>query len=508
MKLTWFFLSVLALAATSCGAKTSDGNGTDSNTHWLARCSADNDCGDGLSCVCGACTRQCSSSGSCESLDEGALCLDLLCDGEPLAVCSLGCNEPADCGSGTSCEGGACVPRLAEAPTTERPDAGRSDAGRSDAGRSDPQQPDAGPSPTQPPNYEPCAEKSCGDSCQLCGPDETDCAESAEPKYCTADGDCIDTEPECPVSSQCQAQDANSSGDDCLSVTGYAFDGTECTLINCGCVGSDCDEIYPSLGACQQGFRACLEPFPACTDDVFPLVDQEPALAPTYPEFTFDVVGTPELVDEETGEVAILSEWTPAEWLGATELLSGPPECPGTGEQASCPYPRQLSLSVDGEVVNLIVVVPWERFSLPAENQEVEVRIQRHPQGTLSFRVRDPITADALLMIVQRGDAFELEAAWEFATFTFRPGDTVCQGRTTDCNWVFLAQSLRVELSGLLHSELAPQRVGLIPVETSEGTVTYQISHSAFYVQTFDGEACGAVFAPQQSFALSPAAEQ
>ena len=36
-----------ALSATGCGAQTSDGGGTDSNTHWLGRCTADADCEGG-----------------------------------------------------------------------------------------------------------------------------------------------------------------------------------------------------------------------------------------------------------------------------------------------------------------------------------------------------------------------------------------------------------------------------------------------------------------------------
>jgi type 1 glutamine amidotransferase len=116
-----FILCLGALITASCGAKTNQGaGGTDSNTHWLARCTDDGDCRDGLSCVCGACTTECNSASSCENLAAGALCLDVQCEGgDELSVCSIGCSGDADCPSGTSCQGSACTPNRAEGSVLE-----------------------------------------------------------------------------------------------------------------------------------------------------------------------------------------------------------------------------------------------------------------------------------------------------------------------------------------------------------------------------------------------------
>lgn len=45
--------------------------------------------------------------------------------------------------------------------------------------------------------YDPCAGKSCGDSCNICAPDDADCVETAMMKYCDAAGKCVGTVPKC-----------------------------------------------------------------------------------------------------------------------------------------------------------------------------------------------------------------------------------------------------------------------------------------------------------------------
>jgi hypothetical protein len=40
-------------------------------------------------------------------------------------------------------------------------------------------------------DYAPCAEKACGDVCQVCDPDDADCVETAELKTCDAEGQCV-----------------------------------------------------------------------------------------------------------------------------------------------------------------------------------------------------------------------------------------------------------------------------------------------------------------------------
>lgn len=55
----------------------------------------------------------------------------------------------------------------------------------------------------------------------------------------------------------CAAMDAKSSGDDCTSIDGYAYDGRICASVVCGCVGADCERIFPSLDACDQAYAGC-----------------------------------------------------------------------------------------------------------------------------------------------------------------------------------------------------------------------------------------------------------
>lgn len=110
------FAIALGLMASSC----SPGSGpvVGGETHWLAVCSKDRDCGgDGLHCICGTCTKACAGDEAC----QGGQCYDsksplLLqrCDelqAEALpAICLAQCETDVDCGSGRGCEQGACVP--------------------------------------------------------------------------------------------------------------------------------------------------------------------------------------------------------------------------------------------------------------------------------------------------------------------------------------------------------------------------------------------------------------
>ncbi len=43
--------------------------------------------------------------------------------------------------------------------------------------------------------YEPCADKVCGDTCQVCDPNEPDCVETQEIKACNAEGACVSEVP-------------------------------------------------------------------------------------------------------------------------------------------------------------------------------------------------------------------------------------------------------------------------------------------------------------------------
>jgi hypothetical protein len=64
----------------------------------------------------------------------------------------------------------------------------------------------------------------------------------------------------------CAPQDARGEGA-CTAVVGIVWDGDSCvTISGCTCVGSDCDETYASLEACQADRSACTEPECAAQD--------------------------------------------------------------------------------------------------------------------------------------------------------------------------------------------------------------------------------------------------
>src|SRR5690242_12729072 len=61
----------IVLACLSCSGKSGPQVGGES--HWLATCKRDRDCGgEGLSCVCGACTLACSNDMGCGSTKPAA----------------------------------------------------------------------------------------------------------------------------------------------------------------------------------------------------------------------------------------------------------------------------------------------------------------------------------------------------------------------------------------------------------------------------------------------------
>lgn len=86
-----------------------------SQTHWLAKCDVDDECGD-LSCICGSCVARCAAGVRCSveglqtecqpSTSEAA---SALCDGHaPTSVCLVPCD--GSCTLGQRCVGAACVP--------------------------------------------------------------------------------------------------------------------------------------------------------------------------------------------------------------------------------------------------------------------------------------------------------------------------------------------------------------------------------------------------------------
>jgi hypothetical protein len=138
-------LGSLLLVSASCSSKSSTPH-VGSESHWLAECSIGDDCGDDAACICGACTRRCSTDVACAGgvpaacYNPSSPALVQRCEAsdlEPSAgVCLRGCVESSDCGASQACIGQACVPRLASDPLS-------SDGSALDGGASnDPLSPD------------------------------------------------------------------------------------------------------------------------------------------------------------------------------------------------------------------------------------------------------------------------------------------------------------------------------------------------------------------------------
>ena len=100
---------------------------TGSETNFLSRC--DTSCADGLSCICGVCSRPCSVTNECASLAPGAECVAVAARSSGAACpaagsnafCDLGCGGDADCavlGSPFQCQSGYCRPAGACPVTT------------------------------------------------------------------------------------------------------------------------------------------------------------------------------------------------------------------------------------------------------------------------------------------------------------------------------------------------------------------------------------------------------
>jgi hypothetical protein len=62
----------LAAVAAGCGGQSNGGGGTDTNTNWLKQCDADGECGAGLACLCGLCTRACDADRECAGQQAAA----------------------------------------------------------------------------------------------------------------------------------------------------------------------------------------------------------------------------------------------------------------------------------------------------------------------------------------------------------------------------------------------------------------------------------------------------
>ena len=111
----WLFSGALLLP--SC--ETTD-PGAGSNTNWLRSCESDGECGEGLSCTCGVCSRVCEDDCSllpdAECAPLGSARLRTQCgDAEaPSGLCLPVCVDSASCAPGQLCVDGGCVALLSD----------------------------------------------------------------------------------------------------------------------------------------------------------------------------------------------------------------------------------------------------------------------------------------------------------------------------------------------------------------------------------------------------------
>ncbi len=71
LRLSTLVLASLAALQPACGGAT---EGSGSSTHFLARCSDDIPCGEGLSCFCGRCSAACARDKDCRDLGDDVAC--------------------------------------------------------------------------------------------------------------------------------------------------------------------------------------------------------------------------------------------------------------------------------------------------------------------------------------------------------------------------------------------------------------------------------------------------
>ena len=71
-----------------------EASGPDSETHFLRECTAE--CGGGLKCLCGVCTKPCTADTTCSAILDHAACADS-CGAEGTKTCDVTCAADSDC---------------------------------------------------------------------------------------------------------------------------------------------------------------------------------------------------------------------------------------------------------------------------------------------------------------------------------------------------------------------------------------------------------------------------
>ncbi len=128
-------VAVALAAAVACHTDKLNKPQDDSLTHWLGRCTADDECPGEARCLCRTCTIACDETTRCGERASGAECVELAALGEDFtcrdpsgALCLAPCRTASDCGGpGWSCREGYCNARDA-APAMALSDASASGA--------------------------------------------------------------------------------------------------------------------------------------------------------------------------------------------------------------------------------------------------------------------------------------------------------------------------------------------------------------------------------------------
>lgn len=296
----------------------------------------------------------------------------------------------------------------------------------------------------------------------------------------------------------CEPQDARSSGNMCGTIEGYAFDGTECAVVICGCLGEECDQIEATLEECQERFSECIVRVPLCSDETFPLVPSDVEnlpFEPTYPEYTFSI--------EDAAAEAVFADWTPAEWLGFEEIASPDESClavPGV-IGSHCPYPRRLLLQVGDSTVAVDLSLHWHALGSIANPTNVQVRIYYGLGATQSFEVRDAEAESTLLVVTMSGTS-EIALGgsnWAFPPFLFQKAEQLCRSEALECNAAIAATGLAV-IQGAERWEFPPLTAAVIEHDGE----SYTVLHGYLFVSTrAEGDLeCSRIYNARQTFAM------
>jgi hypothetical protein len=123
------------------------------------------------------------------------------------------------------------------------------------------------------PDYDPCADRSCGDPCEECAPDDTDCVEDAAEKQCDLAGRCAVAPADCQPG-PCAPVVFEGGRDGCTTPVWF-WNGDACAeSSSCACVSGECDRVYATAAECLAGNAECIgeiepEPDPSCAPTTF-----------------------------------------------------------------------------------------------------------------------------------------------------------------------------------------------------------------------------------------------